>query len=146
VSKYEITVNGTQFVVEVGDVTASPVQVVVNGVPKTVTFGAAAQAAPAPAAAASAPAPAPEAEAAPAPAPVAAGAVEGEVVKAPMPGKVLSVTVAVGDTIADGDTVCTVEAMKMEMPIASTSAGTVKAIHVAVGANVAFDDALVTIG
>jgi len=139
VNKYEITVNGTQFVVEVGDVTTSPVQVVVNGVPKTVTFGAAAAAPMAPVAAA-APAPQPEA------APVPPGAVSGEVVKAPMPGKVLSVTVSVGDSIANGDTVCTVEAMKMEMPIASTSAGTVKAIHVAVGANVAFDDALVTIG
>lgn len=163
-SKYEITVNGERFVVEVGDVSSSPIQVVVNGQPKSVTFQAAgatsAPAAPAPVAApvqVAAPAQvatpaappavaAPEPVAEPEPEVVPVGAVEGEVVKAPMPGKILSIRVKAGDRIAAGDTVATLEAMKMEMPISSTASGTVQAVHVTVGTNVAHDDALVTIG
>ena len=63
-----------------------------------------------------------------------------------MPGKILSVLVKVGQSVKQGDTVCTLEAMKMEMPISSTGGGTVKAIHVAVGQTVAHNDPLVTLG
>ncbi|MBC7316390.1 MAG: acetyl-CoA carboxylase biotin carboxyl carrier protein subunit, partial [Chloroflexi bacterium] len=141
VSTYEITVNGETFVVEV-DLSTSPATVVVNGQPRAVTFRqlAAATASPAPAAApaptATAPAPAPKPE--PKPAAVPAGTVPGEVVKAPMPGKILSILVQVGSNIKEGQTVCTLEAMKMEMPISATASGTVKAIHVSVGDTVAY--------
>jgi len=150
-SKYQITVDGKSYQVEVGDVSASPIQVVVDGLAKSVTFAesaaAAPVAAPAPTVAAPAPAPAAAPEPAPAPAPAAtpAAAVSGAKVAAPMPGKILSVTVSVGSAVNEGDTVCTLEAMKMEMPVSSTGAGTVKAIHVNVGDNVAFDDPLVTL-
>jgi len=148
-SKYQITVDGKSYQVEVGDVSASPIQVVVDGVAKSVTFAEAASAAPvaAPAPTATAPAPAPAAAPEPAPAPAAtpASAVSGAKVTAPMPGKILSVTVSVGSAVNEGDTVCTLEAMKMEMPVSSTGSGTVKAIHVNVGDNVAFDDPLVTL-
>lgn len=145
-SKYEITVNGKTYLVEVGDVTSSPVQVKVDGVDKSVDYAeSAATTAPAPA-----PAPAPVAAHAPAaepePAPAPAAPAVGQAIGAPMPGKILSVTVNVGDPIKEGDTVCTLEAMKMEMPISSTAAGTVHAIHVAVGASVDYDDPLVTVG
>lgn len=150
----ELVIDGQTFVVEVGDVSRSPVTVKVNGVEKTVSFREVAATAPAAQAAA------PRAEAAPAaaeapaqaptpaqePAPVPAGAVAGEVIAAPMPGKILSIGVEVGDAISEGDTVCTLEAMKMEMPISATVSGTVKAVHVRVGQNVAFDDPLVTVG
>ena len=63
-----------------------------------------------------------------------------------MPGKILSIKVKVGDPVSEGDTLCTLEAMKMEMPISSTITGTVRAVHVKVGSTVAHDDALVTIG
>jgi biotin carboxyl carrier protein len=63
-----------------------------------------------------------------------------------MPGKILSVLVTVGSAIKRGDAVCTLEAMKMEMPISATAAGTVKAIHVRVGESVPNDAPLVTIG
>ena len=148
-SKYEITVDGKKFVVEVGDVSTSPIEVVVNGERKTVTFKEAGEVsvAPAPSAPATAPEAAPEPSTpAPAPAPAPVGAAEGEIVRAPMPGKILSITVNVGDSISEGDTVCTLEAMKMEMPISSTVSGTVKAIHVRVGDNVAYDDPLITLG
>lgn len=142
-SKYEIIVNGELFIVEVGDITASPVTVVVNGEVKAVTFAESSAATPT--AAATAPVkPAPKLEAKPVATP--AGAVAGEVVKAPMPGKILSIRVQVGSAIKEGQTVCTLEAMKMEMPISATASGDVKAIHIEVGSNVANDDPLVTVG
>lgn len=150
-STYEITVNGKKYTIEIGAISGSSVEVVVNGQRRTVEFreaqsapAASAPTAPAPAPAAAAPQPAPEPEQAPQAVP--AGAVEGTPVKAPMPGKILSIRVKVGDTVSEGDTVCTLEAMKMEMPISTTAAGTVKAIHINVGDNVANDDPLVTVG
>ena len=141
--KYQITVDGRTFEVEVGDVSASPVQVVVDGVAKSVAFAEQApSAAPAAAAPVAAPAPKP-APAAAAPKPVAP--VTGKAIKAPMPGKILQITVKMGQAVKEGDTVCTLEAMKMEMPISATVAGTVAGIHVAVGTNVAFDDPLVSL-
>jgi hypothetical protein len=56
VNKYEITIDGTKFIVSVGDVSASPVQVIVNGEQKTVAFREAVAAAPALVAPATAPA------------------------------------------------------------------------------------------
>ena len=142
-STYQITVNGKVYEVEVGDVSASPVKVIVDGQAKTVAF---AESAPAPAAPAAPRAQGAAAVAAgPVPGPAPAGAAEGQVVAAPMPGKILSVAVSVGDAIREGDTVCTLEAMKMEMPISSTHSGTVAAVHVSVGANVANNDPLVTV-
>ena len=147
VSTYEITINGKKYVVEVGDVSTSPVQVVVNGESKVVEF-AEAQAV-APAAPAVAPAPAPIAEAAPKaePAAVAAPPVAGagKVVVAPMPGKIMSMRVKPGDKVTEGDTVCTLEAMKMEMPISSTASGVVQGIHANVGDSVAYNDPLITV-
>jgi biotin carboxyl carrier protein len=142
VTQYEITVNGNKFIVEVGDISKSPVQVIVNGEPKMVEFAESA----APATTVAAPVPvvaAPVAKVAPAPAP--APTVGAKPVVAPMPGKILSCRVRVGDKVIEGDTVCTLEAMKMEMPISSTISGTVQAIHVNVGDSVAYNDPLVTV-
>lgn len=140
--KYEITVDGKTYTVEVGDVTSSPVQVVVNGQQKSVDLKAITEAPTQPAPAAEQPTP--EAEpAAPAPQPPASA--DGQVVKAPMPGKILSVSVAVGDQITEGDTFCTLEAMKMEMPVSSTATGTITEVHIAPGSNVANDDPLITV-
>ncbi len=93
-----------------------------------------------------APAPVVAEPAAPPVQPAPVGTVAGEVLRAPMPGKILSVLVTVGKTVKQGDTVCTLEAMKMEMPISSTTSGTVKAVHVQPGQTVANDAPLVTIG
>lgn len=52
-------------------------------------------------------------------------------IKAKMPGKVDSVNVKVGDTVAKGDTLMIVEAMKMKNPMPSPVDGTVKEIKAA---------------
>ncbi|TAI61809.1 acetyl-CoA carboxylase biotin carboxyl carrier protein subunit [Bradyrhizobium sp. Leo170] len=47
-------------------------------------------------------------------------------------GRVCAIPVAAGASIADGDEVALVEAMKMEIPVTSTAAGTVKSILVSI--------------
>jgi biotin carboxyl carrier protein len=61
----------------------------------------------------------------------------GEVtIKAPMPGLVRAVTVAVGDSVEAGQRLVLLEAMKMENEIHAPRAGTVKAVRVAAGETV----------
>lgn len=52
---------------------------------------------------------------------------------APMPGKVLQVLVEVGQSVAAGDGLIIIEAMKMEHRIAAEAAAVVRAVHVAAG-------------
>lgn len=67
---------------------------------------------------------------APAPAPASTGA---NTIKAPIAGKVLKLSVKVGDSVKKGQTVAIVEAMKLENEIPSAFDGTVKAILVKEG-------------
>ena len=64
-----------------------------------------------------------------APAP-AAGA---EALVAPFPGKILSVAVAPGTAVQEGQVLMVLEAMKMENEILSPRAGTIVAVNVAAG-------------
>ncbi|ATX82378.1 pyruvate carboxylase subunit B [Mariprofundus ferrinatatus] len=66
-------------------------------------------------------------------------------VTTPMPGRVVTVSVAVGDHVEAGDTVMTVEAMKMENQVFAPVSGTIKAIHVAEGDSVNPDECLMEI-
>lgn len=73
-------------------------------------------------------------KAAPAPAPKAAPAGAGSIqVKAGAAGKVFSIDASVGQAVKTGDTIVTVEAMKMEIPVVAPEDGTVASIDVAVG-------------
>jgi len=58
-------------------------------------------------------------------------------VAAPMPGRVLALDVAVGATVAVGDRLLVLEAMKMEHRLVAKVAGSVAAVHVAEGDQVA---------
>jgi len=57
----------------------------------------------------------------------------------PMPGLVVSVDVAVGDEVQEGEAVCIVEAMKMQNIIRAEASSVVKAVNVAAGDSVAAD-------
>ena len=68
----------------------------------------------------------------------------GEVV-APMPGIVCGVPVKKGDTVTAGQSVCVIEAMKMENNIPASVSGVVSSIHVSQGSEVAQGAVLVTV-
>lgn len=53
--------------------------------------------------------------------------------KAPMPGLVVRVSVAVGDTVAAGQGLVAIEAMKMENELRCVAGGRVRAVHATVG-------------
>ena len=75
----------------------------------------------------------------------AAGPERGQVLKAPMPGRVTLIEVAVGQTVAPGDGLIVLEAMKMENEFKAAVAGMVKEIRVASGQTVNAGDVLVVI-
>jgi acetyl-CoA carboxylase biotin carboxyl carrier protein len=60
----------------------------------------------------------------------------GTPVTVPMVGKIVSVSVKVGDRVKENDQIAVLEAMKMEMPIVAPVDGTVKEIHVSGGQEV----------
>ena len=69
----------------------------------------------------------------------------GTAIKAPLPGVITEIKVAVGDEVQAGDTVIVLEAMKMANALQAEKAGKVTAICVKVGESVMEDDALVVI-
>ena len=89
---------------------------------------------------AAAPVAAPAAAAAPTPA--AGGA--GESINAPMPGNILAVNVAAGDTVKKGQVLMVLEAMKMENEISAPQDGTIASVNVRKGDVVNSGDLLIT--
>ncbi len=63
----------------------------------------------------------------------------------PMAGKIIEVNVKEGDTVAEGDTVVVLEAMKMEMPIKTTVSGIIKKVNCCTGDAVAGEAVLIVI-
>ena len=126
--QYIVTVNGTTYEVTVEETGAvAPVSTTVS----------------APAAPAAAPKAAP---ASPKAAPAApAGAQGATKVSAPMPGTVLKINVTVGQAVKSGDSLCVLEAMKMENDIPAPADGTVASINVSNGATVQSGDVLITL-
>ena len=70
----------------------------------------------------------------------------GSPVKAPLPGTITDVKVAVGDSVKRGDVVLVLEAMKMQNNIESEYEGTVTSISVKQGESVMEGTVLMTIG
>ncbi len=127
--KYNITVNGSTYEVEVEEV---------GGV-----------SAPAPVARpAAAPAQAPKAAPAPKPAakPAAPAPAGGSSITSPMPGTIWEIKVNVGDEVKNGDVLLVLEAMKMENEIMAPADGKVVSINTTKGASVNAGDVLIVIG
>ena len=82
---------------------------------------------------------------APAEAPAAAPAGEGEEIKAPMQGTILSVKVKNGDKVSKGQVLFILEAMKMENEIMAGADGVVTSVCVAEGTSVSNGTLLCTI-
>lgn len=123
--KFNITVNGKTYEVDVEEVGGVAVSAPVVSAP--------------------APAAAPAAPAAPAKKPAAAPVAGATIVKAPMPGTVVSVKVKAGDAVKADTVVAVLEAMKMENEIFAGVDGTVAAINANAGDSVNTGDAIVSI-
>ena len=148
--EFTFKINGVEYKCAVEEVEAGKTNVTVNG--KVYTVETEAPAAPAPKPVAKpAPAPAPKPAAAPAapkaeaPKPAATPAA-GVQVKSPLPGSVIKVLVSEGQAVKRGDTLLTLESMKMENAIMAEADGTVKQIAVTPGQNVMQDDLLIVLG
>ena len=147
--EFAFKLNGAEYKCAVEEIEAGKTKVTVNGKVYEVETEAAAPAAktaakPAPVAPkAAAPAAAPKAEAkANSQEPTA----NGQQVKSPLPGSVIKVLVAEGQAVKKGDTLLTLESMKMENAIMAEADGTVKQIAVTPGQNVMQDDLLIVLG
>ena len=127
--EYKYRINGHEYTVAVNEVCDTTAKVTVNGEEYTVEWEKPVEEKPVvkvqPAAAKPAPAPAAK--------PAAATAVDGHAIKTPLPGVIIDVKVNVGDTVAKGQTVVVLEAMKMENNINADRDGKVTAIQVAKG-------------
>ncbi|PIY89375.1 MAG: hypothetical protein COY74_06155 [Nitrosopumilales archaeon CG_4_10_14_0_8_um_filter_34_8] len=60
--------------------------------------------------------------------------------KSQIPGKVVSIAVQEGDSVKQGDVVCTLESMKMQVAIKSHKNGSIKSIKIKIGGTVAKND------
>jgi biotin carboxyl carrier protein len=140
--EYKYTINGNQYEVTIGDIEGTVATVNVNGEEYKVEWEPEAE-----------PEkkkpvlgkPAAEPAASSAPASDNANVNTNNAVKAPLPGVITSIEVAVGDEVKAGDTLLVLEAMKMANNIEAEKDGKVTAICVTAGQSVMEDDALVVI-
>lgn len=141
--EYKYTIDGSKYDVTINEVADTTAKVTVNGVEYNVEWEKPEEKKPIvtvkPVAAK------PAATAAPAAAPAAAAPVNGHAIKTPLPGVIIDVKVNVGDTVAKGDTVVILEAMKMENNINADKDGKVTSIAVAKGDTVADGAVLVVL-
>ncbi|MDA9905143.1 acetyl/propionyl/methylcrotonyl-CoA carboxylase subunit alpha [Hyphomicrobiales bacterium] len=66
-----------------------------------------------------------------------------KIIKCPMPGLIVSIDVKQGQTVEDGDKLCTVEAMKMENIIRSEESGVIKEVFCKEGDSLAADEVMI---
>ncbi len=145
--KVTVIVEGKEYIVEVGDLSESPIRATVNQRTYNVQVPAASAAKPVSPTPANEPAPAPAtpAPAASAPAiPTATSSAGLKAITAPMPGDILEVEVKPGTNVCAGDVICVLEAMKMKNMIRSPRAGVIASVDVLPGQAVNYGAVLVT--
>jgi glutaconyl-CoA/methylmalonyl-CoA decarboxylase subunit gamma len=130
--KLVVKVNGNPYEVEIGDLSKSPVAVSVNGKSYKVEFEEN-----------TAPVAEPAKKAEPVPVAAAPAAAGTNALTAPMPGKIMDISVKPGDKLTAGQPVCALEAMKMKNIIRSPRAGTVASVEVTDGQKVAFGTVII---
>ena len=150
-AKYQYTVKGVDYEVEIQDIEGNIANVTVNGIPFEVEMKqpvkAAKQKVKLSAATDIAKEAASSSSAATEEKPIEKGAVPagGKPVTAPLPGTINDIKVKVGDKVNAGDTVVVLEAMKMQNNIEAECTGTITSINVSKGDAVMEGDVLVTI-
>ena len=149
--KFLITVNGSQYEVDVEEVTGmSGVSAAPQAIqPHAVFPSEPVEKAPSvqpekPKPAALTQAPAPVTVPAPTTAPAAATA-GSQIIRCPMPGTILKVSVAIGETVKKNQVLCVLEAMKMENDIVSPRDSVVTGVMITKGASVNAGDPLVSL-
>lgn len=131
-----IKINDQWYSVEIGDLTKSPIEVYVDGEPVNVEVDLGSDVG-----GGSGRRPRPRT-----PMGGIAGANSGSTetsITAPMPGRIVRVSVTEGQIVEAGDEVCVLETMKMEQSIHTPQAGVIKAVKVEPGQSVAANDILV---
>lgn len=144
--EFTFKINGAEYKCAVEQIAAGKTNVTVNGKVYEVETESAAPVKPVAK-------PAPKPAAAPAGAPKSepkANSQEptanGQQIKSPLPGSVIKVLVSVGQAVKKGDTLLTLESMKMENAIMAENDGVVQQIAVSAGQNVMQDDLLIVLG
>ena len=148
-AKYQYTVKGVDYEVEIQDIEGNIANVTVNGIPFEVEMKQ-----PVKAGKQKVKLSGEQKESAPTATPTAttttaaaqpAAAASGKPVVAPLPGTINEIKVKVGDKVNAGDTVVILEAMKMQNSIEAETSGTITSINVNKGDAVMEGDTLVTI-
>jgi len=123
--RMRVRVNGQSYNVQVGDVYHSPVEVVVDGETYLVELDQETGAVPRMR-------PASVKQERREDQPGLRGITEGnqKVIRCPLPGKVISVSVVKGQQLEAGDEICVLESMKMEQSVRIASSGTAKSIKI----------------
>lgn len=152
-NKYQYKVQGVDYEVEIEDVEGNIAKVNVNGIAFEVELQQPINAAKHPnivkpkvAAPVTPTASTTQPVAKPQPTAPSGSSATGNAVKAPLPGTINAINVKVGDTVAVGDVVIVLEAMKMQNNIEAEYAGTVTAINVNPGDSVMEGAVMLTIG
>jgi len=122
VKRVRVRVNDDWYDVEIGDLYQRPVEVVVDGETYLVEVGNPSEGG------------APVRRSGPAKAelPGLRGITQGDerVIRCPLPGKIVSVTVTKGQVLEAGDEICLLESMKMEQSVRMARGGVVKGVKV----------------
>lgn len=134
--QYKYKINGIRFTVGVGDIKDNDVYVEVNGTPYHVEIDQTPDKIQPQVEKTKTAAEAPRTESGEKIVAKPVIASKAAAVKSPLPGTIMSFNVKVGDTVNAGDTVCVLEAMKMENDIHTVKGGVVKEILCKVGDSV----------